>query len=80
MCVCAFYSLTMRYLSYNMMYFQGQRTIENVLNFGISSKNALFQSYGVFTTFKFFKLRLVCVCYHLFAKYKFGFFYKDTSL
>ena len=32
-CVCAFYSPTTRYLSYNMMYFQGQRTIEKVLNF-----------------------------------------------
>ena len=60
MCVCAFYSLTTRYLSYNMMYFQGQRTIEKVLNFGVFSKNALFQSYGVFTTFNFLSLG-VCV-------------------
>ena len=68
-CVCAFYSPTTRYLSYNMMYFQGQRTIEKVKIFGVFSKNA----------FNFFKLRRVCVCYHVFANYKFGFFYKDTS-
>ena len=54
-CVCAFYSPTM-HLSHNKTYFQGQRTIEFLnlafkLNLSFFSKNALFRSYSVFTTF-----------------------------
>ena len=40
-----------------------------IFKFGVFSKNALFRSYAIFTTFKLRHFVLVCVCYHIFANY-----------
>ena len=91
-CVCgAFYSPTTRYLSYNKMYFQRSADHRESFKFGVFSKNALFRSNGVFTTLKFLRLGTLClfVSVTMFSpttlfsgawrRFKFGFFYKDTS-
>ena len=83
-CVCgAFYSPTTRYLSYN------KTDHRESFKFGIF---ALFRSNGVFTTFSFFlSLGTLCSCVSVttfspttlfsgaWRRFKFGFFYKDTS-
>ena len=62
MCVCAFYSPTTHYLSYNKMYFQGKRAMEKVL---FSQKMLCFKvmvfSHKILKIFKLVCL-LPCFC------------------
>ena len=89
-CVCVFYSLTTRYLSYNMMYFQGQRTIEKVLNLAFSLKTLCFEIMAFLQLFIFLSLGTLCLCVSVttfsttlfsgaWRTFQIWLFYKDTS-
>ena len=61
-CVCAFYSPTTRYLSYNKTYFPGQRTIEKVLKLAFSLKTLCFEVMAFLQLLNFLSLGTLCLC------------------